>query len=388
LDLQELIDLLLGELVLTIKVRRAALFLKQNQQIVFIQSDRINTDKLIEVRLSPDGLLYTHLSALTAPVDSSQLRKELAKQELSEQENFLIHLPWIALWLPFVAEKDLMGMILLDTRVEDDLFTQADKDLLTALIDYGGNAIRNVLMAENLRIGQRELAQAHQASMESQEQERKRIARELHDDSVQKLLGVSYQIINLKKKAGALIGAENAAAIVRDLDLIRDELLELTACLREMIGELRPVGLDELGLPVVMEAFIAKQQAGLGENAPLIEINIDHHLSWLPEPLSICIFRVAQEAIRNSVKHAAASAIFVDLYATPEKLVLKVMDDGLGFIVPERLSEFSYSGHFGLTGMLERVQYVGGSMRILSDPGKGTVIEAIFSIQGKTNDLK
>ncbi len=388
LGLQELIDLLLGELVLTTKVRQAALFLKQNFQLVFVKSTWIKQDQLCDVRLTPDSMLYQYLSSLKAPVDTLRLRKDLAKQELSEQENFLIRFPGVALWLPFKAERDLQGLILLDTRIEDDLFTQADKDLLTDLIDHAGNAIRNVLMAEKLREGRNDLARAHKMLLEVQEQERKRIARELHDESIQKLIGVNYQIINLKKKAVKLTGAVNSAVIADDLDLIRNELLELITSIRELIGELRPVGLDALGLPVVLESYVEKIRESQGLISPIIEINIDQQLSWLPEYLSVCIFRVAQEAIRNSLKYAAASTIFVDLYATSERIVLKVMDDGQGFSIPDRLSEFSFSGHYGLTGMQERVEYVGGSVTISSDPGKGTEIIAIFPIQGTTNDSK
>ena len=201
LDPQELVAILLDELVLTTKVRRAALFLKQNQSIVFVKANGIEADPLAEVALAPDSRLYQYLSALKSPVDTWRLRRDLARQELSPQENFLIHFPGIALWLPFVADNALQGLALLDYRVEDDLFSEADKELLTALIDHAGNAIRNVLMAENLRTGQKELAKAHQMVLVSQELERKRIARELHDESVQKLLGVSYQIRKSTQKS-------------------------------------------------------------------------------------------------------------------------------------------------------------------------------------------
>ena len=148
------------------------------------------------------------------------------------------------------------------------------------------------------------------------------------------------------------------------------------------------MGLDALGLPVVLESYVDKLRENQGENSANIEINIDQQLSWLPEYLSVCIFRVAQEAIRNSLKHSAASTIFVDLYATSERIVLKVMDDGQGFSMPDRLSEFSFSGHYGLTGMQERVEYVGGRVTISSDPGKGTEVVAIFPMQGDINDPK
>ena len=148
------------------------------------------------------------------------------------------------------------------------------------------------------------------------------------------------------------------------------------------------MGLDALGLPVVLESYVDKLRENQGENSANIEINIDQQLSWLPEYLSVCIFRVAQEAIRNSLKHSAASTIFVDLYATSERIVLKVMDDGQGFSMPDRLSEFSFSGHYGLMGMQERVEYVGGRVTISSDPGKGTEVVAIFPMQGDINDPK
>jgi signal transduction histidine kinase len=386
LDQDELVAILLDELVLTTKVRGAALFLKQNQSILFVKANGIEADPLAGVSISPESRLYQYLSDLKSPVDTLQLWRDLARQALSPEESLLIHFPGIALWLPFVADNALQGLALLDYRVEDDLFSEADKELLTALIDHAGNAIRNVLMAENLRIGRKELAKAHQMVLVSQELERKRIARELHDESVQKLLGVSYQIRNLRKKVAANSGSDNNAVLAGELDLVRDELLDITTCLREMIGELRPVGLDEWGLPVVIEAFIDKLRAGLGQTGPAIEINIDQQLEKLPESLAIHIFRAAQEAVRNALKHARASTIFLDLYRTEAWIVLKVMDDGRGFQVPKRISEFSYSGHYGLTGIQERVQSVGGVLTISSVPGEGTEIIANFPIQGATHD--
>jgi signal transduction histidine kinase len=386
LDHQELVNLFVNDLVLVARVRRAALFLKQNQQIIFIKANGINNELFSDIQLVPNGLLSEYLSCLSSPIETSRLQKELTHQILPEEEKKLLYFPDIALWIPFTAENKLQGLLIFGDRPDDDLFTEAEKDLLSTLVGHGGNAIRNVLMAENLRIGQKELAQAHQMLLASQEQERKRIARELHDEAVQKLLGISYQVVDLRKKVKSIDGSEKNVIIQQDLDLIRNELLDITSSIRSMMGELRPVGLDELGLPVVIGSFVDKLRAGIGEKGPKIELNIDNTIVYLSETLSICIFRVAQESIRNSLKHAMPSTIFVDLYTTPDCIVLKVMDDGHGFVVPDRLNEFAYRGHYGLTGILERVQYVEGELTISSVIGEGTVITAIFPMKGYAND--
>jgi signal transduction histidine kinase len=98
----------------------------------------------------------------------------------------------------------------------------------------------------------------------------------------------------------------------------------------------------------------------------------------LPQDVALCLFRVAQEALRNAIKHSGATAVSVHLKGTPERLVLTIADDGRGFDVE------AASGGLGLISMEERVEQVGGTLRIRSEPGVGTHLEVSTPLQTAT----
>ncbi len=93
-------------------------------------------------------------------------------------------------------------------------------------------------------------------------------------------------------------------------------------------------------------------------------------------PIAACLFRVAQEALRNALRHAEARQIRVALRLSPQEATLHVEDDGCGFVVPPRLATLARGQHFGLIGLVERVAWVEGQIDIQSTPGKGTTITA------------
>jgi len=190
------------------------------------------------------------------------------------------------------------------------------------------------------------------------------------------LLGISYQVAILERKVNriepaSLVINENVGA---ELGHLRQELLRTTSQLRDLIGELRPAGLEEFGLASTIEGFIHKLQRQGGSSIPMIESELNQNGILLPEAVSICLFRVSQEAIRNAVKHAQAHHIQINLSTQGNEIVLKVLDDGCGFSLPFRLSEFTQSNHYGLVGISERVAWVNGHMDIRSRPGQGTEI--------------
>jgi signal transduction histidine kinase len=158
------------------------------------------------------------------------------------------------------------------------------------------------------------------------------------------------------------------------LDALRQEILRVTTQLREMIGELRPAGLEDFGIGSVLESFVHKLQRQAGIAGPQIEADIEQNDCELSEPVRICLFRVSQEALRNTLKHAGARHIQLHLYHTEGEVVLEIHDDGCGFTVPERLSELTQSNHYGLIGIAERVAWVNGRLEIRSRPGQGTNI--------------
>jgi signal transduction histidine kinase len=233
---------------------------------------------------------------------------------------------------------------------------------------------RKVLEAQVEDISERHLAAADLADARgllgaSRETERLRLARELHDGPVQDLLAISYQLAGGNR---AKRGVDGAARTALAPDVLRGEVLAVVRQLRGMIGELRPPGLQELGLVAALEGYLTSLRRQDGQSLPAISLDVDGLPSDLPEPTGLALFRVAQEAIRNAIRHADAREVCIDLRHQGPDIVLEVRDDGGGFAMPARLSEFARSGHFGFVGIAERVDHARGELTIESSIGAGT----------------
>lgn len=179
--------------------------------------------------------------------------------------------------------------------------------------------------------------------LQAHEEERRAVARELHDE-----VGQSINAILLEQGAGAL----------------RSRLEEALASVRRIALSLRPSMLDDLGLVPALEW----QAREIGNRTGLnVEIDAGAIAGELPDSHRTCIFRVAQEALRNSARHAGAQRATVGIARAARSIALRVEDDGRGF-TPSR------TRGLGLLGMEERVVQLGGSFRVTSEPGRGTVV--------------
>lgn len=242
-------------------------------------------------------------------------------------------------------------------------------------------------ITERLRI-ETELDETRRALVAVREDERGRLAREIHDDAVQELVGLRYQLASFRRRivAGRLV--DNDAKEIRQVER---RIAHVIGQLRELIAELRPTGLDEGGLG----GAVANYVSGLSEARRPEEVIVDVRAGAeaLPAPVSLCLFRVAQEAIRNAATHGHAQHVLVRLRLSVRGVLLRVSDDGGGFIVPTQLSSLAQARHFGLLGIAERVAEVGGSLRVRSRPGRGTTVTAWVPLtlsreEGKPEDTR
>jgi len=202
-------------------------------------------------------------------------------------------------------------------------------------------------MQENLRYYLQEITRA-------QEEERKRIARELHD--LENLLGDK-----------AAMPVREAKALWSLYEQIRDVLREV----RRFSRDLRPSILDDLGLLPALEWVTGELQKEYGVYATLKVTGNKRRFS--PEA-ELTLFRIVQEALRNIAKHAQASKAEVKLEFDKKKIRLTISDDGIGFEPPESLGNLLHAGKLGLAGMRERVQLLRGSLKLNSESGKGTTL--------------
>lgn len=201
--------------------------------------------------------------------------------------------------------------------------------------------------------------------MTAQEEERRRIARELHDETGQSLTSLAVGLTMI--------------ADAPDLEAARARAAELRGLAARTLEEvhnlargLRPSVLDDLGLLPALERYLKELSASRGIAVDLHARGLDG--GRLPAPVEIAIYRIVQEALTNTAKHAEASAVSVILERLDESVRAIVEDDGRGFDVDVVLAGGEVERHLGLHGMRERAALLGGSLTVESAPGRGTTV--------------
>ena len=200
--------------------------------------------------------------------------------------------------------------------------------------------------------------------MTEREQERKALARELHDQAIQDLLSYIYQLEEAEHN-------EPIPAQQAELAEIRSGIRQVISDLRQLCSDLRPPTIDSHGLSAAIHSYA---QEWAERNSILLNLDIDPALGRLPEAIELSVFRIVQESLNNVRKHAAAKHVHLTVQRTQTTgLLFRCQDDGKGLTVPPDLSSLSGSKHFGLLSISERVALLGGSMDIKS-PAKGGVV--------------
>ena len=202
-----------------------------------------------------------------------------------------------------------------------------------------------------------DLGELHRKLEIAKEEERRFIARELHDD-----LGQALTVLKLGLKSGKSTPFSDPLRVVDSL-LVK---------VRELSRALRPALLDEVGVGPALSAYLEEQSTISGVTMKLDQKNF---AGRLPPDLEITCFRLVQEAVTNTLRHADAKVLTVRLERDEETLKLHVEDDGHGFAGIEALVHAAVAGHIGIVGMRERVRTLGGTFRIRSEVGKGTAID-------------
>jgi len=199
-----------------------------------------------------------------------------------------------------------------------------------------------------------------------QEAERRRLARELHDDLAQRLAVLAIETGKMEKAV-----KDGHGSILKPLHDLRDKAIQIAADVHNISRRLHPAILDDLGLSKAVEAECARFSAREGIAVAFTAQNIQKRL---PQDVSLAVYRIVQEGLNNIAKHACARRVTVSLGASESALHLVVKDDGLGFDA----AEVRNKPGLGLSSIRERVRLVQGKHRITSEIGKGTMIEVML----------
>ncbi|TRZ94091.1 MAG: PAS domain S-box protein [Dehalococcoidia bacterium] len=245
--------------------------------------------------------------------------------------------------------------------------SQATFMLTSSLITFDGEPVgfqhiaRDVTeekrMEENLRFYLQHITNA-------QEEERKRISRELHDSTAQTLIAMLYQLENfLQTKTSLRMGD------TRTLWKLHEEIRTVLQEVRQFGRDLRPSILDDLGLIPSLEWLCSEMRKENGTDTKVQVIGSERRF---PPEVELMLFRIIQEALRNVARHSAASEAQVTVIFNEQMTKVTIEDNGKGFALPETITDLSRLGKLGLAGMQERARLLGGSLKVESECGKGT----------------
>ncbi len=292
--------------------------------------------------------LQTTVDALSAPVLKTMEPHIEEDVRLGPRWDQLAPLRLLALAaLPIQAKDKLLGTLSLATRRGSRTFSAEDRRLLRAISGQIGVVVENAHLYEEAR---------QRAVIE----ERNRLARELHDSVTQSLYGVTLYA----EAASRLLSTGEVSMAADYMHELRATALESLRELRSLIFELRPSVLQRDGL---VAAIMARLEAVEGRGELETEFNVEGE-SDLTLEAAEGLYRITQEALNNACKHARAQRIAVHLRQEPSRVVLEIVDDGIGFD-PAGAREH---GGLGLYGMEERAARLGGQLTICSAPGQGT----------------
>jgi len=206
----------------------------------------------------------------------------------------------------------------------------------------------------------------------AQEEERSRIARELHDDVSQKMALLSLELEQLRQ---LIVGPHDLRKHFRN---VQDRVLEISTDIHRLSHKLHPSKLDHLGLAAAVKGLCRDFDAA---GRLKVEFHQEGDLAKLQKDVKLCMFRVAQEALRNCVRHSEAGSACIVLVRTGNELRLSISDDGKGF----DMRSGAIRRGLGFTSMRERVRIIGGCIAIRSKPGHGTFIEASVPLGARLN---
>ncbi len=198
---------------------------------------------------------------------------------------------------------------------------------------------------------------------ESQEKERLRLAQELHDVPIQDLYGMIYQLDDLRDA----LKEQDGEKLVDECD---HTLHRVVDSLRTICKELRPPSLSPFGLEVAIRDHVEKFRDQFPDIAVHLELMQDRQV--LQDTMRLALFRIYQQSIQNVARHAQASEVHIRFLRDSEMVVLEVEDNGIGFEMPENWVELAQDEHFGLLGIVERVESIRGKLEIVSALGGGT----------------
>jgi len=363
LELDQGLNSALEETLKVIKTQKAAAYLvgqEQDQLFLAVHRGLSEEDaRSIERLQMGDGLIgQVGRSGETITVGDVLTESE-ALQRLPETQGVR---SFVA--VPLIAKGRVLGVMTF-ADPKPHRFTPQDVQLLTYIGNQVGIAIRNARLCQTMRHYARQITRA-------QEDERKRIARDLHDETIQMLIAASRRLEALSTWPQPL-----PSTAVERIAGIQQLLGDTMRGLRHFVQGLRPSAIDHLGLVPALEGLTHQlRDAGLE-----VCLQVEGDVRRLLPEQELGLFRILQEGLSNARQHSGASRVVIDIAFNPGEIRASITDDGHGFDVPNSMANLVLTGKLGLIGMVERAQLLGGDFAIESTPKTGTSITVTLPLQ-------
>lgn len=367
LALETDIDKVLGEIVATatrmLEAERATLFIVDSEKNelwsrVLIDGTEPGVTEVREIRVALDGRSLAAEAARTgeimridAPYDDPRFDPSTDQRTGYRTRSILV--------APIDSRDRRRLGVLQVLNHRSGAFDQADEDFARTLAGSAGVALEYVQLSE-------ELAAERLRVVKVAEEERKRLARDLHDGVAQVLANAAIGIEIASKRA-----KQDVDGAWRELWALRERLVDTQKGLREILFALRPLPLEDGGLPAAMTALAERIDGTNGSKVRARRVESERRLG--PE-VEAGAFTIVREAANNAVKTGRAPHVSLDLYEEDDHVVALVEDDGTGFDVASVLGDYATRGSLGLLQMRESARLIGAQLSIDSSPGNGTRI--------------
>lgn len=320
--------------------------------------------KLLSEAEIEQGILIKRLEDIHREVDCLNREKEQLEEKIADHVSYFnINSARERERLPQLQKK-ILSVFEKSNVIREELQKQNDKILkISKVVSY----VEQVKKESNNQEEKKRMD--HISVFEVQDIERKRIARDLHDSTVQNLTNLVHKTelcTELLDKDVVQVRLELTSMI----QVIRDTIEEM----RKIIYDLHPMSIDDLGIVTTIRRY-AEQLDASNETLD-VDVSMENEERTIDSITSFTVFRVLQEACNNIIKHANATMILISLKFSEKKITLTVEDDGIGFELKERENE-----GFGLTIMKERASSLGGTFTIQTEKGKGTKVELIIPLE-------
>ncbi len=288
-----------------------------------------------------------------------------AKLESGDIRSLIVPFPWDAMTEQLRRGRDRAETVRAPGRLASRSGTSIDVEVVARRVDSGADEPVVLVLAHDIR-GEHALRDRVRRAVSGRERERKRIARTLHDGTIQDLLAAVMTVDGLLKKE-----LRTLTPLAQDtLQQLREELSATIEAMRDMIGRLRADELESGGLVPALESLLSRTRGPTRD----VTFRAQDALPELTRESEFLLYMIAQESLQNIARHSQATTVSVELEAEGEWLSLTIADNGVGFDTPGSERAAAQLGALGLQGMYERASLLVGILQLTSRPNSGTTV--------------